>query len=229
MAAAFPRILLVEGKTEERVIPELMEHYVEWPNDKNDPNLPARIKEVNGIENLLAEGTISTEIKVDGRECVGVLIDADDAPQSRWDSIRKLMSGMLVDLPDTMPRYGHISQTYDGIRFGVWVMPDCISDGMLESFIGIGMIDTNASLWPHTHQFVQNAKDKHKAPFTDSHHDKAMIHAWLAVQEPPGLQLHEAIINQQLVPNSAMAEDFAHWFCELFQCRRRVASTTSNV
>ena len=56
----------------------------------------------------------------------------------------------------------------------------------------------------------------HQAPYSDAHLDKALIHAWLALQDPPGQQLHSAIIQNILKPNVPHAEPFGKWFRKLY-------------
>ena len=59
---------------------------------------------------------------------------------------------------------------------------------------------------------------KLKAPFKQVHIDKANIYTWLAWQNEPGRQLHQAIKERILNPNypDPKAEAFFHWFKNLY-------------
>jgi hypothetical protein len=61
-----------------------------------------------------------------------------------------------------------------------------------------------------------NAARKSGAPDKDAHLDKARIHTWLAWQDPPGRQLHQAIMERILAPESENAQPFIRWFKELY-------------
>jgi hypothetical protein len=54
------------------------------------------------------------------------------------------------------------------------------------------------------------------APFRDSHREKAELHAWLAWQDPPGRQLHEAVRARALPPAPPVTNAFVAWFRHLF-------------
>ncbi|HEY9646069.1 MAG TPA: DUF3226 domain-containing protein, partial [Chroococcidiopsis sp.] len=54
------------------------------------------------------------------------------------------------------------------------------------------------------------------ATFTDAHRDKANIYTWLAWQNPPGRQLHEAVRERILNPTHPQAQLFVTWFKALY-------------
>lgn len=49
-----------------------------------------------------------------------------------------------------------------------------------------------------------------------THHDKADIHTWLAWRDPPGRQLHDAVKQRILRPDSPHAAPFVRWFRRTF-------------
>ena len=55
------------------------------------------------------------------------------------------------------------------------------------------------------------------APFLPNHRDKALIHTWLAWQDEPGRQLHDAVKHAMLDPTLPYAAPFLAWFKELYE------------
>ena len=105
----------------------------------------------------------------------------------------------------------------EGLRFGVWLMPNCSSKGMLETFLALFINKSSDGLWALVETHCKTAKAMHQAPFSPTHVDKALIHAWLALQDPPGEQLHDALIQNILKPDSPQCDPFVKWFRELYQ------------
>ena len=52
--------------------------------------------------------------------------------------------------------------------------------------------------------------------FKDTHIDKANIYTWLAWQNPPGRQIHQAIMERILNPQHPKAQVFITWFKNLY-------------
>ncbi|MCY2964363.1 MAG: hypothetical protein NT069_12125 [Planctomycetota bacterium] len=120
------------------------------------------------------------------------------------------------EIPIELPRQGLIIENDDGLRFGVWVMPDNERPGRIESYLsqfGPGIDDT---LWQWLKEHCLTARGKVQAPFKEAHFDKAVIYSWLAVQDEPGEQLHIAIKKGLLRPRSPVADPFVNWFRKLF-------------
>ena len=123
------------------------------------------------------------------------------------------MPSIRPDLPAT----GLVMQNDEGLRFGVWLMPNCSSVGMLETFLALFIDEPTDGLWSLVESHCELAKEKHQAPFKAAHKDKAHIHSWLALQDPPGEQLHDALIQNILKPDSPQCDPFVNWFRELYQ------------
>jgi hypothetical protein len=119
-------------------------------------------------------------------------------------------------IPADLPRNGLVMENNDGLRFGVWLMPNCSAEGMMETFLALFIDDQTMGLWQFVQTHCKEAKEFYQAPYRDAHFDKALIHAWLALQDPPGQQLHSAIIQNILRPNSPKAEPFVNWFRKLY-------------
>jgi|694.fasta_scaffold02153_13 hypothetical protein len=209
--------LLVEGKSELRVFPQLIEkNGILWEDNQGEPIVS--IKECDGYENITSE-LISTEFKATGLTHLGLIIDADFNVVERWQSIRniclKLENINDNDLPVKIPETGLIIDTIDNKKFGIWMMPDNQNRGMLETFLAYMIKDESEPLWQYTQEVVIEAKNR-GAKFIDEHIDKARIHSWLAWQNPPGTQLHDAVKFKILDPEHPKAQAFVKWFKDLY-------------
>jgi hypothetical protein len=128
-----PKKLLVEGATDRRVIPELVEaNGIPWEDPAGNPRV--FIKAFDGIKDLLTSGVINSEIKATGAEIIGIMVDANRDAQARFRRIRDRCSQQFPNLPDILPREGLIT-SQAGRKLGVWLMPDNESRGMLETFL----------------------------------------------------------------------------------------------
>lgn len=213
MANIHPRVLLVEGKDDLRAIPELMEaNGVNWETNKKPIVF---IRDYDGYENIVQPDIITTEVQASGLSALGIMIDADDNPMGRWQSIRNASLMSIPDLPEVLPEEGLIHITPMGIRFGIWMMPDNQRRGMLETFLAYMIPPSSETLWQFAQAVTDEAKGK-GAVFTDSHLDKAHIYTWLAWQDPPGRQLHQAIKQRILAPENPDAQRFVTWFKRLY-------------
>jgi hypothetical protein len=94
---AHEKVLLVEGDEDKRVIPQLVEaNGVQWGNRKKD--WIVEIKALGSVERLLDKEEINIQLKDSGLKILGIILDADDAPANRWQSIRNCLlerRGML--------------------------------------------------------------------------------------------------------------------------------------
>lgn len=213
MADIHPKILLVEGKQDVRVIPELIEaNGVNW-GTRNSPVV--YVRDYDGYSNLVDPDVISTELQASGLSALGIMIDADNNTSERWQSIRDASLKSIPDLPETLPEEGLIHIAPNGIKFGIWLMPDNKMDGMLETFLTYIIPIGSEVLWQFAQEVTQEAKNK-GAMFTDFQLDKANIYTWLAWQVPPGRQLHQAITERILDPKHPSAQRFVTWFRTLY-------------
>ena len=208
-----PNRLLVEGLDDQYAIINLMrEHGADW--DKPDPWLPY-IERCDGWSGVVAK----TETGLfKSMERIGIVLDADSDPASRWTSVQGRLRECGLETPTDLPSAGLIENGDIGgkaFRCGVWMMPDNRTDGMLEDFITTLIADGDV-LWPHACGSTKAAKDL-GAPFNDTHCTKASLHAWLAWQETPGRPIGQAITAKVLGSRSELADRFATWFTRLFQ------------
>jgi len=111
MAKIHPKVLLVEGTPDRFVIPELIEaNGVNWGTKENPVVF---IRESGGYQKLVEEDLISTELQASGLSALGIMIDADDNPTGRWQSIRGASLKSIPNLPEILPEDGliHITPT----------------------------------------------------------------------------------------------------------------------
>jgi hypothetical protein len=207
------KILIVEGATEQRMIPELIEaNGIQWELD--DRTHIVHIEKLDGLENLTS-GFIETQLQESGLKNLGIIIDADDKPEQRWQSIRDRCK-CVVNLPPNLPSEGLVQDLEQKIRFGIWMMPDNIKQGMLETFLAYLIPDREEPVWEFAQKSVTQARE-YGAPFKESHRDKANIHTWLAWQDPPGEQLHGAVQRKIFEGQHPRAQIFVRWFRDLYE------------
>ncbi len=207
-----PKKLIVEGEQDKRVIPEFIEaNGIPWGERRKEAIVDI---ESYGSNTFINKDVISTELKAAGLTHLGLIVDADDNPSGHWESVRNACLKSIPDFPEKLPETGLIHTTNE-IKFGVWIMPDNRMRGMLETFLAYMIPDESDTLWQHAQEVVKEAKTK-GAKFKDVHTDKANIYTWLAWQDEPGRQLHQAIKEHLLNPKHPKAETFFNWFKQLY-------------
>ena len=208
-----PKKLLVEGDTDKRVVPYLMEaNGVVW-NSADQPIV--YIEPYGGINDLLKPGVIESELKASGLEALGVMVDANGDAHNQWSRIKTRCDDQFDLLPHDIPAGGLDIFHHDGTRFGVWIMPNNQFSGMLEDFLIQLIPDDSQELYGLAQHCVSEAV-RHAAPFKEVHRKKAEIHTWLAWQDEPGPQLHQAVHHRVLDPRKPESRSFVKWFRTLF-------------
>jgi hypothetical protein len=184
MPRAPEKKLLVEGKYDKYVIPRLIEaNGIKWGERQEERTV--EISDKGGYQELLKSGVLETELKASGLRTLGILIDADDSVISRWTAIRHRCQHIISGIPEQLPSNGLIATTNEGIRFGIWILPNNRDAGMMETFLKYLVPLQYDALW----QFAQDSATEAKtrgAPYRIAHRDKAEIHTMLAWSDPPG-------------------------------------------
>ena len=210
----FPKKLLVEGETDKRIIPYLIEaNGVSWT--LNDQPI-VYIEPYGGIEEILKLGVIGSELKASGLEALGILVDANGDANRRWNHIKGRCEEYLQGLPDIIPASGCTMHQTGFPSFGVWIMPNNRYSGMIEDFL-IQLIPSNLE---SQLELAKNCAEEAKsigASFKSNHARKAQIHTWLAWQDEPGRQLHQAVHQRILDPEKQESKPFVAWFRSLFR------------
>ena len=136
--------------------------------------------------------------------------------QRRASRIYASCGDFFPGMPKIFPRTGLIVENEDGIRFGVWIMPDNKFHGMLETFLKNLIPDTLEPLMTHAEISLTRALEL-GAQCRGSHIDKALIHTWLAWQDPPGQPLGRALTKKILDPYHEHAKYFVTWFKNIYR------------
>ena len=196
------RVLLVEGPDDEHVVRQLCRR-------QSVPDFS--IKVAGTVETLLS--TVGAEMLAPGRESVGVLIDADDNLQGRWDELVERLSEEGIRIPALPNPAGTIVNIVDGPPIGIWVMPDNGSSGELEDFVQ-KMIPAGDAVWPKSQAYI-NQIPVELRKFRPGKVLRAQVYAWLATREIPG-RMGAAIGAGDLAMNGAQVQGFLEWLRNLF-------------
>jgi hypothetical protein len=206
--------MVVEGHEDKFAVIQLMKHHIDWPHEKS--RYPVMIELGGSDTEILAKGFLTTKIKSSEVDILGVVLDADEDRDQRWNRLRTLCVDLFPTMPAALPPTGLIVDNDDGKRLGAWIMPDNVSRGMLETFLRFLVPDSGAPILIHAKDCLATAKDK-GAPFRECHKDKALIHTWLAWQDPPGEPLGRALTKKILDPYAESAKPFVNWFTSLYR------------
>ena len=102
MPRIHPKKLLVEGREDMRVIPELAEaHGISWGETKDTAII--YIKPAGSIESLLDSDNIYNEINDSGLTHLGIIIDADEEHDNRWQCLYNACLQNIPKLPQNLP------------------------------------------------------------------------------------------------------------------------------
>ena len=204
-----PRVLLVEGPDDRHVVIHLSE--------RSGLEQNFWIIEKEGIDTLL--DSIVLEARTPGRTVMGVVLDANDSLDARWqavtDRLNRLQQEDHFDMPD-LPAHPEPSGTIiEGrLRIGIWLMPDNRSAGELEDFVG-SMIPATDPVWPRSQAYIDGIPHGDRK-FSPGKTQRAKVHAWLASREAPrpmGLSIRAG----DLDTNASSTTTFVYWLRELFK------------
>ena len=203
-----PKQLLVEGSNDFHALCKLFEYH----------HLPEMfgVKEKKGYTGIL--DSLNEEVKRANLQILGIVVDADEDLQARWQSLRnRLIEVGYLDIPAQPDVNGTIIASQDLPTIGIWVMPNNQLPGILENFIAflIPNRESNPS-WQYALQCVAAIPTDQKA-FPDVRLPKAQLHTWLAWQEEPGKPIGQAISARYLNATSNDADIFVNWIKRLFQ------------
>ena len=196
------RVLLVEGQDDKHVVRHLC--------NRSQPMPAFDIRDKGGIDNLLA--SIGPEVKAPGRMAVGILPDANDDPEARWNALRHRLADQHFDLPE---RPGPNGTVIDGSpRIGIWLWPDNQEPGELENFVE-AMVPRRDGVWPLAQAYVDGIPEPERR-FPLGKTLKAQLHAWLATRRTPG-RMGSSIGRGELEVDGPLAARFADWLRRLFE------------
>ena len=207
--------LWVEGTDDDHTIRHLLiRHGVDYDHKPWPAKFPS-IEQAGDRDKLLR--TVRLSVSASSGRAVGFVLDADSSPRDCWQSMLSYLREAGVNAPQNIPPEGFVgeSQMY-GTRVGAWLMPDNQQEGTLEDFLRT-LVQEADKLMPHAQASTTRAKKTHGANFRDVDEKKAILHAWLAWQEEPGLPYGTAIRARYFRQDSPVAEQFVAWFRRLFE------------
>jgi hypothetical protein len=196
----YSKKLLVEGNDDVHVLLALCNCFEIEANFE--------ILDSKGIDSLFA--TIPVRLKEPNFRTIGIIIDADTDIGARWKQLKKIFKEAGYTLPEDLPSEGLIAEVTEKIRICVWIMPDNNLNGMLEDFIAF-LIPTDDVILPIVLEHIENLEKKGLQKFKPIHRSKAIIHAWLALQEDPGTPMGLSITKRYLTANQVTCGKFIAW------------------
>jgi hypothetical protein len=223
MSTSIP-LLYVEGPDDIVVINSLLKHH---GVDTKGGNQHLTIKAQGNDDKVLTNMVESLKSATD--KPVGFVLDIDATASSRWDQVCSRLRLVGVIPPRDCPEDGFIGNLPDyKYDFGIWLMPDCKTDGeRLEDFC-ITLIP-ECPLWAPAKEVTKKAAeiaDEYNGKllpgarkckrFKPIHHTKACLHTWLAWQNEPGSALGAAINGFILAHDSPHATAFLKWLRKLY-------------
>jgi hypothetical protein len=113
-----------------------------------------------------------------------------------------------------MPQDGLISNN-GAKQLGLWIMPDNVSEGGLETFLRGCVPESAKRLWSYTESHCLESRN-FGALYRDAHIHKARMYSFLALQDEPGQSPGNAISRKVLDPHSPMAVPFLKWCRQLY-------------
>ena len=218
-------ILYVEGKDDISVISALMRRH---GIDTNRGQQHLQIKDMESVELLLEN--MPEAIKNATDRPIGFVVDIDIELTHRWAAVRERLHQIGIvadrDCPSDgffgkLPGYPH--------GFGVWLMPDCTTDGQKLEHLIQSLMPAQDPLFPHAQSSTAMAatlvdaanaaigeNNRKWKRFSDADRVKAEVRSWLAWQREPGVQLGAAINDHILGHASPQALAFLRWLKQLY-------------
>ena len=197
------RLLLVEGNDELHVVNKLLNRH------RVEPSFEIEIK--GGFDEL--HSSIYNEVNAPQRCVLGILVDANDHPERRWQSISDQLRNADCEVPEERSDTGTIFAGPRGTRVGVWFMPDNQRQGELEDFIA-DMIPGGDPTWPRAHRYIDDIPHEERE-FPPGKVTRAYVHAWLATRRDPR-PMGLAITAGDLLHDTPVAASFVDWLRRLF-------------
>ena len=199
------RLLLVEGPDDQHVVRHLWER-------RHGRGLPFQIPLRGGIEGVIE--SIRDEARALGRQALGILVDANDSPATRWQAVSDRLASVGIQTPAAPhPNGTVIDATDDTPRIGIWLMPNNQSPGELEDFVA-QMIPDNDPVWPLSQDYIGRIPEEHRE-FNENKTSTAEVYAWLATREDPR-QMGAAIGARDLDIGGDLCTSFTDWLDRLF-------------
>lgn len=195
-----PRLLVVEGVNDKHVVRQIAR--------RAGRIATFEIADVGGIEPLL-DG-IEARVNFAERIALGIVADANNDINARWQSIRNRMPPHIV-LPEQPAKPGII--VVGRPQIGVWLMPNNADHGELEDFVR-QMLPPSDPVWPRSERYIQSIPEADRR-FMPNKALRAELYAWLATRRDPR-RMGEAIRTRDLAIDGDLCQEFVGWLRRLF-------------
>ena len=207
--------LVVEGK-DYFFIGELCKEHLPIPTGFNKGNQKEFLKGGKGYNETLID--FSDVLKTNELTNVGLIVDADyKGVNNRFNEILNIVSKHFGEKIEKSPlnTEGVVFEK-DGLKIGIWIMPNNVDNGYLEHFIET-LIEQDDWVLNEAKGKVDELLLNKDCRFTDVKKQKAVIYSWLAWQESPGLPFGTAMKAGSLNPHSDSAQPFLNWIKNTFE------------
>lgn len=154
-------------------------------------------------------------------DMVSIILDADDNPNGTWQSVLGVLerSGKY-DVKQNLPlsERGIIIEPNqpDGIKVGIWIIPNNQETGMLEDFVA-SLIKNDDKLFAKAKDVVSELnenRENYEHLFKKVHTSKAVMYSWLAWRNPPEQTMEQAVkkhVFDDLKMESENCQCFIDW------------------
>lgn len=200
------RILLVEGPDDRMVISRF--------SQRHSIAGEFAVKDVGGYPEV--RKTLKAILKFEDdekrKERIGVVVDADERPRERWQSICEVLRGYGYHPPKEPDNRGVVLSDEERPIVGIWMMPDNSIAGKLEHVVAF-LVHPEDSVWAHGLDSIRGLPERR---FREIDEAKARIHTWLAWQDEPGIQMSQAITKGLLSYETEATQNFIAWLNRVF-------------
>lgn len=213
--------LLVEGRDEQqallallrRTVPEVACRVPLAEGDEPVPSGAVLVEDQRGVRNLTRN--LGDAVRFSEGASVGIVADRLAGASDIWLSLRGELSKLGVppeDIRGDIPDSGLVttSARYQ-TRIGVWLMPDNQAHEDLEAFL-LNLVP-GSGLRAHASDATDAAVGL-GGGFRGQDRKKAVLHAWLAWQDEPGLRYGPAVARGYF--DLDLAASFVAWFRRLY-------------
>lgn len=204
--------LLVEGLSDLHAVIHILKKRYDWPEDKYQ--VPVELINGRGKTKILKRSLLSTALQSREIDRFGIILDADSACSATWQSVKGVLDS-VVNLPGGLPSEGYVGTLDAQKRLGIWIMPDNQSSGCLETLMQYLVPEQRSHLLKLADRKAQHAK-RLGAPWREVHRDKAVVHTFLAWQDPPALSLGMSVFHHVLRADAPPLVPFLQWFDRLY-------------
>jgi hypothetical protein len=203
-----PNRLFVEGADDFHVVCALVRKSgVRWTAaDSRIPYAPF----TNGDANAIKQAVVATKGQTPR---VGLVIDGDASPGTRWQELHRRFDRIGVSLPATYQGDGVVVSPGAALRLGIWMMPHEGEPGAVETLVS--SLIPESKLKEHARAATDEARTL-GASFANKDLEKARLRAWLSWQKDPGAPYGRAIDAGFLEPSSSMTEALVEWFGRVY-------------